>query len=172
MESSKFFGSTIVRIKNPGLVHHHIIKKWVKQTNSHTQVRVVNNRKKQKASRPGYFIRPMVLLLSNPIRKKLWSQEKLVMGNKLIYSPFSLTWLMTYDFQVEFFSFNYQKQWKLSVCKKVINQVRLNEVIHRLYYMIRFKMKIGTGKSCLCLLYWDWFSRGSDFANSSPNGNL
>ena len=33
---------------------------------------------------------------------------------------------MTNDFQVEFFSFNYQKQWKLSVYKKVINQVRLN----------------------------------------------
>ena len=44
----------------------------------------------------------------------------------LIYSPFTLTWLMTNDFQVEFFSFNYQKQWKLSVCKKVINKVRVN----------------------------------------------
>ena len=33
---------------------------------------------------------------------------------------------MTNDFQVEFFSFNYQKQCKLSVCKKVINQVRVN----------------------------------------------
>ena len=43
-----------------------------------------------------------------------------------MYSPFSLIWLMTNDFQVEFFSFNYQKQWKLSVCKKVINQVRVN----------------------------------------------
>ena len=42
------------------------------------------------------------------------------------YSPFSLTWLMTNDFQVEFFSFNNQKQWKLSVCKKVINQARLD----------------------------------------------
>ena len=42
------------------------------------------------------------------------------------YSPFSLTWLMTNDFQVEFFSFNDQKQWNWSVCKKVINQVRLN----------------------------------------------
>ena len=43
-----------------------------------------------------------------------------------MYSPFSLTWLMTNNFQVEFFSFTYQKQWKLSVCKKVINQVRVN----------------------------------------------
>ena len=32
-----------------------------------------------------------------------------------MYSPFSLTWLMTNDFQVEFFSFNYRKQKKLSV---------------------------------------------------------
>ena len=42
------------------------------------------------------------------------------------YSPFSLTWLMTNDFQVEFFSFNYRKQRQLSVYKKVINQVRVN----------------------------------------------
>ena len=42
------------------------------------------------------------------------------------YSPFTLTWLMTNDFQVELFSINSQKQWKLSVCKKVINQVRMN----------------------------------------------
>ena len=47
-------------------------------------------------------------------------------GGATSYSPFSLTWLMTNDFQVEFFSFNYQKQRKLSVRKKVINQVRLN----------------------------------------------
>ena len=32
------------------------------------------------------------------------------------------------DFQVEFFSFNHRKLWKLSVCKKVINQVRVNEL--------------------------------------------
>ena len=42
------------------------------------------------------------------------------------YISFTLTGLMTNDFQVEFFSFNNQKQWKLSVCKKVINQVRVN----------------------------------------------
>ena len=48
-----------------------------------------------------------------------------------IYSPFSLTWLMTNDFQVEFFSFNYRKQRKLSVCKKVINQVRVNGLYFR-----------------------------------------
>ena len=40
-----------------------------------------------------------------------------------MYSAFTLT---VNDFQVAFFSFNYQKQWKLSVCKKVINQVRVN----------------------------------------------
>ena len=39
------------------------------------------------------------------------------------YSPFTLTWLMTNDFQVEFFSFNYQKQWKLSVCKKSLTKL-------------------------------------------------
>ena len=33
---------------------------------------------------------------------------------------FTLTWLIVNDFQVEFFSFNYRKQWKLSVCKKDI----------------------------------------------------
>ena len=47
-------------------------------------------------------------------------------GTPMVYSSFTLTWLMTNDFQVEFFSFNYQKQWKLSVCKTVINQVRVN----------------------------------------------
>ena len=44
----------------------------------------------------------------------------------ILYSSFTLTWLIVNDFQVEFFSFNCQKQWKLSVCKKVINQVRVN----------------------------------------------
>ena len=44
------------------------------------------------------------------------------------YSPkvsflFTLTWVMTNDFQVEFFSFNYQKQWKLSVCKKSLTKL-------------------------------------------------
>ena len=33
---------------------------------------------------------------------------------------------MTNDFQVEFFSFNHQKQLNLNVCKKDINQVRVN----------------------------------------------
>ena len=37
-----------------------------------------------------------------------------------MYSPFSLTWLMTNDFQVEFFS--YQKQWNLSVRKKSLTK--------------------------------------------------
>ena len=51
------------------------------------------------------------------------------MGQKAFnYSSFTLTWLMTNDFQVEFFSFDYQKQWKWSVCKKVINQVILNGI--------------------------------------------
>ena len=37
---------------------------------------------------------------------------------------------MTNDFQVEFFSFNYQKQSQLSVCKKkVINQVKSERTI-------------------------------------------
>ena len=36
---------------------------------------------------------------------------------------------MTNDFQVQFFSFNYQKQLKLSVCKKVINQVDWTDFI-------------------------------------------
>ena len=44
----------------------------------------------------------------------------------LLYSPFTLIWLIINDFQVEFFSFNHRKQWKLSVCKKDINQVRVN----------------------------------------------
>ena len=43
-----------------------------------------------------------------------------------MYSPFTLTWLIVNDFQVEFFSFNYRKQWKLSVCKTGINQIRVN----------------------------------------------
>ena len=43
---------------------------------------------------------------------------------------------MTNDFQVEFFSFNYQKQWKLSVCKKVINQVRLNGLYTICYHFL------------------------------------
>ena len=43
-----------------------------------------------------------------------------------MYSSFTLTWLIVNDFQVEFFSFNHQKQWNLSVCKKDINQVRVN----------------------------------------------
>ena len=42
------------------------------------------------------------------------------------YNPFTLTWIIVNDFQVEFFSFNHRKQWKLSVCKKDINQVRVN----------------------------------------------
>ena len=45
-----------------GSLFNHIIKKWAKQTNSYTQVRVVNNGKKQKASRPGFFIRTMKLV--------------------------------------------------------------------------------------------------------------
>ena len=44
----------------------------------------------------------------------------------IIYSSFTLTWLIVNDFQVEVFSFNLRKQWKLSVCKKDINQVRVN----------------------------------------------
>ena len=44
-------------------------------------------------------------------------------GMFLIYSPFALNWIIFNDFQVEFFSF---KQWKSSVCKKDINQVRVN----------------------------------------------
>ena len=43
-----------------GSLFNHMIKKRAKQTNSYTQVRVVNNRKKQKASRPGFFIRTML----------------------------------------------------------------------------------------------------------------
>ena len=31
------------------------------------------------------------------------------------YSAFTLTWIIVNDFQVEFFSINYRKQWKLSV---------------------------------------------------------
>ena len=50
----------------------------------------------------------------------------LILFQRKRYSPFTLTWLMTNYFQVEFFSFNHRKQWKLSVCKKVINQVRVN----------------------------------------------
>ena len=42
------------------------------------------------------------------------------------YNPFTLTWLIVNDFQVEFFSFNHRKQWELSVCKKDINQVGVN----------------------------------------------
>ena len=45
-----------------------------------------------------------------------------------VYSSLTVTWFMTNGFQVEFFSFNHRKQWKLSVCKKVINQVRVNEL--------------------------------------------
>ena len=32
------------------------------------------------------------------------------------YGSFTLTWLITNDFQVKFFSFNHRKQWKFSVC--------------------------------------------------------
>ena len=64
---------------------------------------------------------------------------------------------MTYDFQVEFFSFNYQKQWKLSVCKKVINQVRVNGHLKVRHYLFVIKGRGGvlqisqrtlTDKSC------------------------
>ena len=43
-----------------------------------------------------------------------------------MYSAFTLTWIIVNDCQVEFFSFNHRKQWKLSVCKNDINQVRVN----------------------------------------------
>ena len=60
---------------------------------------------------------------------------------------------MTNDFQVEIFSFNHQKQWKLSVCKKVINQLTVNElylvyliilfqgIIHDIYHVLKDEMK-------------------------------
>ena len=57
---------------------------------------------------------------------------QIISFNKMIeclnYSSFTLTWIIVNDFQVEFFSFNHRKQWKLSVCKKDINQVRVNEL--------------------------------------------
>ena len=53
---------------------------------------------------------------------EVWSGKLLLRA----YSPFTLTWLIVNDFQVEFFSFNHRKQWKLSVCKKDITQVRVN----------------------------------------------
>ena len=43
-----------------GSLFNHMIKEWAKQTNLYTQVQVVNKRKKQKTSRPGFFIRTMV----------------------------------------------------------------------------------------------------------------
>ena len=46
----------------------HMIKNWAKQTNLYTQVRFVNNRKKQKASRPGFFIWTMILLKALPTK--------------------------------------------------------------------------------------------------------
>ena len=36
---------------------------------------------------------------------------------------------MTNDFQVDFFSFNYQKQWKLSVCKKSLTKFEWTDYI-------------------------------------------
>ena len=47
---------------------------------------------------------------------KFVNENSVKLYQVIVYSPFSLTWLMTNDFHVEFFSFNYQKQWKLSVC--------------------------------------------------------
>ena len=44
-----------------GVIYNHMIKKWAKQINLRTQDRIVNNRKKQKPSRPGFFIRTMVI---------------------------------------------------------------------------------------------------------------
>ena len=43
-----------------GVIYNHMIKKWAKQTNFNTQVQVFNNRKKQKATRPGFSIWTMV----------------------------------------------------------------------------------------------------------------
>ena len=65
----------------------------------------------------------------------------------LKYSLFTLTWLMTNDFQVEFFSFNYQKQWKLSVCKKVINQVRVNGLYFQSVSIKDSCIKLYSGKN-------------------------
>ena len=50
------------------------------------------------------------------------------------YSAFTLTWIIVNDFQVEFFSFNHRKQWKWSVCKKDIIQVRMNDQYFGLSY--------------------------------------
>ena len=69
------------------------------------------------------------LLIENDLRKD-W---------RVIYSSFTLTWLMTNDFQVKFFSFSHRRQWKLSVCKKVINQVRVNALYYEQsrYYVLQ-----------------------------------
>ena len=48
---------------------------------------------------------------------------KILSLNNKIYSSFTLAWLITNDFQVEFFSFNRRKQWKLSVCKKSLTKL-------------------------------------------------
>ena len=54
------------------------------------------------------------------------------------YSSFTLAWLIVNDFQVQFFYFNHGKQWKLSACKKDINQVRVNEL--QTYYRVDNKI--------------------------------
>ena len=53
-----------------------------------------------------------------------WPNEKpirpcQIFDNVLKYSAFTLAWIIVNDFQVELFSFNYRKQWKLSVVKKL-----------------------------------------------------
>ena len=63
-----------------------------------------------------------------------------------MYSAFTLTWIIVNDFQVEFFSFNYRKQWKSSVGKNDINQVRVNGLYICLLVKTAFGEKFENSK--------------------------
>ena len=91
-----------------------------------------------------------------------------------LYSAFNLSWIIVNDFQVEFFSLNHRKQWKLSVCKKDIIEVRMNTLNNKSKTYTKLYNKLQTSvhtfslrwSHSLCLLFI-WASITSSSSDST-----